>query len=617
MQNSNDGYNYGILNDAFMFDVPQYGQFSVHMGINNKLKVQELRELFDVKDYDGDFLGNVYILSKANPKLLENVNYEELSELDKQRYKIVSSKVKEKSKNNLDDLIKEARNKEKALEIVAIIKNAGLDPEKIVTKTLLEKGRPEAIRDVIEIVSNNNFGIGLDILNRCKTLLSVTQEKAIDVMEIIDKVIKLGINPDIFSESPNFLTVSKSDKLEPIYNVLKQYKINLTNHNIAVAFEGAPLNIKRNLDLVIENGLYDLAKTGVNKFFTSNNKNLNMRVNLFRDNDEPIAIENKGKRKVSTKFFKTEKDLMAMYGIDKKEVLKALSKIRGQELIQNSKYYIEEETEKSAEGPNLTEKQQEISRNIYDKLNGNHEEKDLVIKIGDYFYSAIKVKEQIDDIIATFGINDLENEDINEILKMALFRNKNIDQKEIDEVSEQIEDLMLKDKARQDLEKENNENEIEDSNEDEVEQDVNIEISGYDEIENMTTDIIPTQRNIEAVNSEYDEIKNMTTDIILTQRNIKTVKKIIKQLKEAKKSLKKQIEEMEEKLNNTILENEEPTDEIIQDITRLKEIIIKQKQGRKDVNEMIKRYKKNKKEMKKDLNVKKEIRDYKVDDLEL
>lgn len=617
LQNSNDGYNYGILNDAFMFDVPQYGQFSVHMGINNKLKVQELRELFDVKDYDGDFLGNVYILSKANPKLLENVNYEELSELDKQRYKIVSSKVKEKSKNNLDDLIKEARNKEKALEIVAIIKNAGLDPEKIVTKTLLEKGRPEAIRDVIEIVSNNNFGIGLDILNRCKTLLSVTQEKAIDVMEIIDKVIKLGINPDIFSESPNFLTVSKSDKLEPIYNVLKQYKINLTNHNIAVAFEGAPLNIKRNLDLVIENGLYDLAKTGVNKFFTSNNKNLNMRVNLFRDNDEPIAIENKGKRKVSTKFFKTEKDLMAMYGIDKKEVLKALSKIRGQELIQNSKYYIEEETEKSAEGPNLTEKQQEISRNIYDKLNGNHEEKDLVIKIGDYFYSAIKVKEQIDDIIATFGINDLENEDINEILKMALFRNKNIDQKEIDEVSEQIEDLMLKDKARQDLEKENNENEIEDSNEDEVEQDVNIEISGYDEIENMTTDIIPTQRNIEAVNSEYDEIKNMTTDIILTQRNIKTVKKIIKQLKEAKKSLKKQIEEMEEKLNNTILENEEPTDEIIQDITRLKEIIIKQKQGRKDVNEMIKRYKKNKKEMKKDLNVKKEIRDYKVDDLEL
>lgn len=617
LQNSNDGYNYGILNDAFMFDVPQYGQFSVHMGINNKLKVQELRELFDVKDYDGDFLGNVYILSKANPKLLENVNYEELSELDKQRYKIVSSKVKEKSKNNLDDLIKEARNKEKALEIVAIIKNAGLDPEKIVTKTLLEKGRPEAIRDVIEIVSNNNFGIGLDILNRCKTLLSVTQEKAIDVMEIIDKVIKLGINPDIFSESPNFLTVSKSDKLEPIYNVLKQYKINLTNHNIAVAFEGAPLNIKRNLDLVIENGLYDLAKTGVNKFFTSNNKNLNMRVNLFRDNDEPIAIENKGKRKVSTKFFKTEKDLMAMYGIDKKEVLKALSKIKGQELIQNSKYYIEEETEKSAEGPNLTENQQEISRNIYDKLNGNHEEKDLVIKIGDYFYSAIKVKEQIDDIIATFGINDLENEDVNEILKMALFRNKNIDQKEIDEVSEQIEDLMLKDKARQDLEKENNENEIEDSNEDEVEQDVNIEISGYDEIENMTTDIIPTQRNIEAVNSEYDEIKNMTTDIILTQRNIKTVKKIIKQLKEAKKSLKKQIEEMEEKLNNTILENEEPTDEIIQDITRLKEIIIKQKQGRKDVNEMIKRYKKNKKEMKKDLNVKKEIRDYKVDDLEL
>ena len=144
----------------------------------------------------------------------------------------------------------------------------------------------------------------------------------------------------------------------------------------------------------------------------------------------------------------------------------------------------------------------------------------------------------------------------------------------------------------------------------------------------QATDIQLTSDNSQYLKDFVNDINTKYSDIdfiVFTGDNIdKPAEKdlylfleIIKQLKEAKKSLKKQIEEMEEKLNNTILENEEPTDEIIQDITRLKEIIIKQKQGRKDVNEMIKRYKKNKKEMKKDLNVKKEIRDYKVDDLEL
>lgn len=595
LQNNNEGYNYGVLKDMFVFDVPEYGQFSVHMGKNNMVKIETLKQLYGVKDYEGDFLGNVYILSKADPELLKDVNYEELSELDKQRYRIACPKTRKetiKENNNLDSLIEATKDKERAHEIVNVIREAGLEPEKVVTKTLLEKGQPNVIKDVIEIISQNEYGIGLDILTRCKTLLSISQEKAIDVMEMLDKINKLGIDFNIINESPNFLTVSKSDKLEPIYEVLKQYKIDLTNHNIAVAFEGAPQNIKKNMDLVIESGLYDLAKTGVNKFFTSNNKNLNMRINLLKEHNEPLSTEKGGKRKINAIFFKTEKDLMEMYGIDKKEILEELSRVQGQDLIKDNKYYVEKENEQIE----LSDKQREISNSIYEKLNKNQLEKDLVIKIGDYFYSAIKVKEQINSIIANLDIHDLEKEDANEILKMALFKNKNINQKEIDEVSEQIENL-TKEEVKEEIVDEFNE-----------QQGVKEEIAdkSNEQQEEKSGEI-----------SEYEEIREKTNDIVEKRQNIETIEQIISHLKETKKTLKHQIEEMEEKINETILDNDEPSSEVIQDIKKLQKILQQQKEKRKEVKQMIKRYKENKKTMQYTLKQEKATRDSEIDDLEL
>lgn len=620
LQNTNEEYNYGVLEDSFVFDVPEYGQFSVHMGKNNMKKINALRQSYSVKDYEGDYLGDVYILSKADPELLASVNYDELSELDKQRYRIACPKtrektIEEKEDNNLDSieetieekeyskldkLIEGAKDKEKAHEIVNIIREAGLDPEKVITKTLLDKGKPDAIKDVIEIINQNEYGIGLDILTRCKTLLSVSQTKAIDVMEMLDKLNKLGIDSNIITEYPNFLTVSKSDKLEPIYDVLKQYRIDLTNHNIAVAFEGNPQNIKRNMDLVIENGLYDFAKIGVNKFFTSNNKNLNMRINLLKKKNTSLTAETDGKRKINATLFKTEKDLMEMYGIDKKQILDELSRIRGQELIRENKYYVEEDEEQIV----LSEEQQEISNSIYGKLNKNQLEEDLVIKIGDYFYSAIKVKEQINSIIANLDIHDLENENPNEILKIALFKNKNITQREIDEVSEQIENLTKEDAIQEEI---NEEVVDEENGQTETEQEEqNEEIEDNEQQEEQSEE-----------NSEYEEIREMTSNIIEKQQNIENIEQIISKLKETRKTLKHQIKEMEEKINNSILNNDEPTSEVIEDIKKMKEIVKQQKEKRKEVKQMIKRYKENKKIVKYTLKQEKEARNSAIDDLEL
>ena len=565
LQNSNGEYNYGTFNNGIIFDVPGYGQFGVHMGWIGNFK--EAKERYNIRDYNGKFLGDVYLLSKASPELLKKVNVEKLSDIDKQRYEIANAGIiKEESdlpNKSKEEVKEDSQNIGESQKIIEVLREEGLRPEELKLDTILKKGNSEAIKDIIDTIKTNEYGIGVDIFYRCNTLLSYNTEKAIDIMLMFEEIDKLGINvKELVDECPNFLTVSKSDKMEDIYNVLKKYKIDLTNHNIGVAFEGNATNIKKNMDLLIENGLYDLAKAGENKFFTSNNKNLNMRINLYNQKNEAL-VENKGKRKLKSKFFLTEYDLMLKYGIDKKEVLDELGKIKGQELIKESKYY----TEQNKKGIKLSDVQQEISNSIFEKLDKNKTEDGIVIKIGNYFYSAIKVKEQIDEIIANANIQNLEDEDIDEILKIALLKNKNINQEEVNEISIQVENLTSKEQVN--------------------------EITGY------------------------TEIKEETNDIIEAQQNIEDIEQIISNLKEVRKTLKRQIKEMEEKLNNTISKNDEPSFEIIQDIKELKKIVTEQKEKRKEIKQMIKKYKENKKTMKYTLKQQKEKRDNSIDELEL
>lgn len=581
LQNSNGEYNYGILDDGFMFEVPGYGQFGVHMGW--KEYFIKVKERYDVKDYDGVRLDDVYLLSKASPELLKNINVDELSEEDKQRYRIANAGIiKEENvhqKKSIEELIEELPNREEAQKIIEVLREEGLKPEELKLDTILKKGNSEAIKDIIETIKSNQYGIGIDIFNRCNTLLSCNTEKAIDIMLMFDEINKLGIDvKELVSEYPNFLTVSKSDKMEDIYNVLKKYKIDLTNHNIGVAFEGNAQNIKKNMDLLIESGMYDLAQAGNNKFFTSNNKNLNMRINLHKQQNEAITTENGDKRRLNSKFFLTESKLMARFGITKKEILEEFGKIKGQELIKDSKYYIEGDNKDI----DLNEEQQEVANNVFEKLSKNRTEDGMVIKIGEYFYSAIKVKEQIDEIIANTDVQDLENEDINEILKVALFKNKNIDSNEIEVVSEKIENL---------------------TKEEQVEE---IEANATEELDNA-----------EQENEKYNEVKEKTEEIVDEQQIIENLDEIIEKLKNKRKALKQQIQETEEKLNKTILENDEPNSEIIQDIKELNEILREQKDIRKKIKQKIKSYKENKKERKNALKQQKEVRNNEIDEMEI
>lgn len=276
----------------------------------------------------------------------------------------------------------------------------------------------------------------------------------------------------------------------------------------------------------------------------------------------------------------------------------------------------------------LTEEQQEMSKSIYDKLNQNLLEQDIVIKMGDYFYSAIKVKEQIDGIISGFNIQNLENENIEEILKIALLKNKNITQKEVEETSKQVESIIngeIEEEKTQNELTENPQEQVVESEEQEYvnQEDIedNDEKEKYEEegvnagVETERQDKEESEVDLDN-NSEYSEIRKRTISIVEKQENVKNTEEIIEKLKEERKSLKHQIREMEEKINRTILDNEEPTSEIIQDIQKMREIIQEQKEERKIIKQIIKKSKENKREMKSLMKQEKNERDSGIDNLE-
>ena len=302
-----------------------------------------------------------------------------------------------------------------------------------------------------------------------------------------------------------------------------------------------------------------------------------------------------------------------MYGIEKRQILEELSQIEGQDLIKDNKYYVEENNEQTI----LSDKQQEISNSIYEKLD-SYQEDGIVIRIGNYFYSAIKVKEQIDEIIANSNIQDIEKENINEILKIALFKNKNINQKEVDEVSEQIEGLVKEDTTQ---EKNVNESDVQVTEQQKGEgftDNLNEETKDdVQEEQNETNEEYEQGKEQNEDNAEYEQIRKMTSDIVEGQQNIETMEQTIGQLKETRKELKQQIQELEDKINQSILDNDEPDSEVIQDIKNLQKIVEQQKEKRKEIKQMIKKYKENRKIMKNNLKQEKKERKTAIDDLEL
>lgn len=179
LEQSNGEYNYGkrifennrIAQSVYTFDVPGYGQFSVHKTPrDNRLDILDE----NIKKYDGDYLGYTYLLYKADAELIKKVNLEELTDKEMQLYNIVN--IKERDKN--DEIYMNVRNTSSEIgikqESLNTLKNS-LDTIKKDRKKL-KNGIKENEEKMLKLISDNEEKSD-DIIKSIKELQGIIEKQ--------------------------------------------------------------------------------------------------------------------------------------------------------------------------------------------------------------------------------------------------------------------------------------------------------------------------------------------------------------------------------------------------------------------------------------------------------
>ncbi len=437
LKNNNYGYNYGLSKDKInrpliLFDIPGYGQFSVHLGKNAKEMVEKLKQC-GIKEFDGENARQKMFLLKRPTKSKEQKIYTEkapkyLEELIKQNpYKSPTSIKIEK--NRIQNIIANCKDTKKAEEIYQLLQQYEIDLENI-TKEVLENADIDLIPEIIDFIKENNIN-----LSKVKGLLAINENQLLYIYQTISILKNRGINNSILQESPQFLKNVKVEYIDDILRILKIYKIPFSNKNLGNAFKSNPKNIEENLDLLIEEGVYSSSKENLTRTFSIKSSSLNMKINLLKKYGINLAKRENKKLKINAKIFKSKNQLSSEFKIGVQEILKRFSKKQGQYLVKKSKYckYID-----SKENIVLNNKKMQMLNEIYSNIESSETQKGIQLSIGIYNYSVPKVKRQISKILENIDVQNLEEKEKQNILKIALLYNKNINKDEVEYISKYI-----------------------------------------------------------------------------------------------------------------------------------------------------------------------------------
>lgn len=437
LKNNNYGYNYGLSKDKInrpliLFDIPGYGQFSVHLGKNAKEMVEKLKQC-GIKEFDGENARQKMFLLKRPTKSKEQKIYTEkapkyLEELIKQNpYKSPTSIKIEK--NRIQNIIANCKDTKKAEEIYQLLQQYEIDLENI-TKEVLENADIDLIPEIIDFIKENNIN-----LSKVKGLLAINENQLLNIYQTISILKNRRMNNSILQESPQFLKNVKAEYIDDILRILKIYKIPFSNKNLGNAFKSNPKNIEENLDLLIEEGVYSSSKENLTRTFSIKSSSLNMKINLLKKYGINLAKRENKKLKINAKIFKSKNQLSSEFKIGVQEILKRFSKKQGQYLVKKSKYckYID-----SKENIVLNNKKMQMLNEIYSNIESSETQKGIQLSIGIYNYSVPKVKRQISKILENIDVQNLEEKEKQNILKIALLYNKNINKDEVEYISKYI-----------------------------------------------------------------------------------------------------------------------------------------------------------------------------------
>lgn len=181
LQETDKEYNYGKIfleenektNIAFIFDVPGYGQFSVHR-IPRDSRFDNWDET--VQEYNGDFLDYRQIIYKADEKLVGQANPEVLSDKEKQLYNIIKQEENWRKKEQYQEVRKTSseikQNRESLNTIKLSLKSLKKDKE------ILKKAIKENEEKMLRIISENDEHKD-DIVQSIKELQEIIKQQKI------------------------------------------------------------------------------------------------------------------------------------------------------------------------------------------------------------------------------------------------------------------------------------------------------------------------------------------------------------------------------------------------------------------------------------------------------
>lgn len=164
---------------VYIFDVPGYGQFSVHR-IMRDPQYQELDR--KIRLYrEEDYLAMHNLLYKADEELISQVNIDELSNRDKKIYKIVTQKVKPKNREKYDEArkVSSGLDKEKQSFIEIKSKILALKAKKQELKTKIKENEEKLAKLLAE-----NEQPTEEVIRSIKELQKIIEEQKREKAEI-------------------------------------------------------------------------------------------------------------------------------------------------------------------------------------------------------------------------------------------------------------------------------------------------------------------------------------------------------------------------------------------------------------------------------------------------
>ena len=181
LEQTNGEYNYGkriskengFVQSGYTFDVPGYGQFSVH-----KTPRDNRLDIFDEKinEYNGNYLDYKYLLYKADEELIKKANLEELSDKEKQLYNIIKQEEIWRKKEKYQEVRKTSseikQNQESLNTIKLSLKSLKEDKEK------LKKAIKENEEKMLKILSENDEHKD-DIVQSIKELQKIIKQQKV------------------------------------------------------------------------------------------------------------------------------------------------------------------------------------------------------------------------------------------------------------------------------------------------------------------------------------------------------------------------------------------------------------------------------------------------------